>query len=564
MAKRMALGKGADALLRNINGTNTAIDEAVDKNIDDNTNKKAGELMVKISLVEPNRNQPRKMFDKDSLDELTKSVKQYGVLQPIIVKKIGNRYEIVAGERRWRAAQAAGLSEVPVVVRDYDDQKAKEIAIIENIQRTDLNPIEEALAYKSLIEEYNLTQEELSDKVSKNRSTITNSLRLLKLSKNIQQYMIDGQISSGHARALLSLEDEGKRELLALDIMKRIMKSAVETGTPFIFFRDTVNRLNANSHKGMIYSSNLCHEIAQNMSETRYLNENITENGDEAVISLNMTAGDMVTCNLNSINLGRTRFDELKYTIPLQIRMLDNVITLNQFPVPEADITSNKYRAIGLGVSGYHHYLAKNKIAWESEEHINEADRVFEEIAYNAIRASMLLAKEKGAYKEFAGSKWQTGEYFNERGYTDSKWQELKSDVMKYGIRNGYLMAVAPTGSTSNIANTTAGIDPIFKKFFVEEKKGSFTPKTAPELNNETFWYYKEAHTIEQLWSIRACAVRQRHIDQAQSFNLYITPQMKAVDILNLYIEAYKQGIKTIYYIRNMSLEMDECTSCSS
>lgn len=221
MAKRMALGKGADALLRNINGTNTAIDEAVDKNIDDNTNKKAGELMLKISLVEPNRNQPRKMFDKDSLDELTKSVKQYGVLQPIIVKKIGNRYEIVAGERRWRAAQAAGLSEVPVVVRDYDDQKAKEIAIIENIQRTDLNPIEEALAYKSLIEEYNLTQEELSDKVSKNRSTITNSLRLLKLSKNIQQYMIDGQISSGHARALLSLEDEGKRELLALDIMKR-------------------------------------------------------------------------------------------------------------------------------------------------------------------------------------------------------------------------------------------------------------------------------------------------------------------------------------------------------
>ena len=221
MAKRMALGKGADALLRNINGTNTAIDEAVDKNIDDNTNKKAGELMVKISLVEPNRNQPRKMFDKDSLDELTKSVKQYGVLQPIIVKKIGNRYEIVAGERRWRAAQAAGLSEVPVVVRDYDDQKAKEIAVIENIQRTDLNPIEEALAYKSLIEEYNLTQEELSDKVSKNRSTITNSLRLLKLSKNIQQYMIDGQISSGHARALLSLEDEGKRELLALDIMKR-------------------------------------------------------------------------------------------------------------------------------------------------------------------------------------------------------------------------------------------------------------------------------------------------------------------------------------------------------
>ena len=221
MAKRMALGKGADALLRNINGTKAAIDETTDRNIEEDAGKGSGELMVKISLVEPNRNQPRKMFDKESLDELANSVKQYGVLQPILVKKVGNRYEIVAGERRWRAAQAAGLSEVPVVVRDYDEQKAKEIAIIENIQRTDLNPIEEALAYKSLIEEYNLTQEELSDKVAKNRSTITNSLRLLKLSKNIQQYMIDGQISSGHARALLSLEDEGKRELLALDIMKR-------------------------------------------------------------------------------------------------------------------------------------------------------------------------------------------------------------------------------------------------------------------------------------------------------------------------------------------------------
>ena len=125
-------------------------------------------------------------------------------------------------------------------------------------------------------------------------------------------------------------------------------------------------------------------------------------------------------------------------------------------------------------------------------------------------------------------------------------------------------MAVAPTGSTSNIANTTAGIDPIFKKFFIEEKKGSFTPKTAPDLNKETFWLYKEAHTIDQQWSIKACGIRQRHIDQSQSFNLYITPQMKAKEILDLYMESYKQGVKSIYYIRNQSLEMDECTSCSS
>ena len=350
----------------------------------------------------------------------------------------------------------------------------------------------------------------------------------------------------------------------ALDIMKKIMKSAVETGTPFIFFRDTVNRANPNSHAGMIYGSNLCHEIAQNMSETKFVSEEIVSENGKSKIVTTVESGDMVTCNLNSINLGNVAFDELKENVPLQIRMLDNVITLNMFPVSDAEVTSLKYRAIGLGVSGYHHYLAKNAIAWENEKHIEEADRLFEEIAYNAIKASMELAREKGAYAEFEGSKWQTGEYFDERDYVSERWQELKKDVMKYGLRNGYLMAVAPTGSTSNIAGTTAGIDPIFKKFFVEEKKGSFTPKTAPELNDETFWYYKEAHYINQLWSIKACAARQRHIDQAQSFNLYITPDVKAKDILDLYVESFKSGIKTIYYVRNRSLEMDECTSCSS
>jgi ribonucleoside-diphosphate reductase alpha chain len=136
--------------------------------------------------------------------------------------------------------------------------------------------------------------------------------------------------------------------------------------------------------------------------------------------------------------------------------------------------------------------------------------------------------------------------------------------VKKYGLRNGYITAVAPTGSTSNIAGTTAGIDPIFKKFFIEEKKGSFTPKAAPDLSDENFWLYKEAHHIDQLYSIKACGIRQRHIDQSQSFNLYITPEVSAKDILNLYMEAWRNGVKTIYYVRNQSLEMDECTSCSS
>ncbi|ABS40407.1 ribonucleoside-diphosphate reductase subunit alpha [Clostridium botulinum] len=349
-----------------------------------------------------------------------------------------------------------------------------------------------------------------------------------------------------------------------LDIMKKLMKSAVETGTPFIFFRDTVNKANPNKHKGMIYSSNLCHEIAQNMSESRLLEEEIIDGNGYPEVVQRVKAGDMVTCNLNSINLSKVKKEEFNECIPFQIRMLDNVISLNKLPVKEAKVTSDKYRAIGLGTSGYHHFLANNKIRWESDEHIKVADEIYEEIAYIAIKSSMELAKEKGSYPAFKDSEWETGKYFERRGYNSERWKKLQSNIKKYGMRNGYITAIAPTGSTSNIANTTAGIDPVFKKFFMEEKKGSFTPKTAPDLNEENFWYYKEAHTIDQQWSIKACAVRQKHIDQAQSFNLYITPEIKAKEILNMYMESWKQGVKTIYYVRNKSLEMDECTSCSS
>ena len=346
----------------------------------------------------------------------------------------------------------------------------------------------------------------------------------------------------------------------AMDIMKKIMKSAVETGTPFIFFRDTVNRGNPNKHCGIIKSSNLCHEITQNMSPS-ILKESVEENG---YVVDKFIPGDMVTCNLNSINLGRYNKETAEEDIATQVRMLDNVISVNMFPVVEADITSNKYRAIGLGTSGYHHYLVNNNIKWESEDHLFEANELFEDIAYYAIKASMELAKELGPYPEFYGSEWETGDYFDRRGYISDRWQKLKADVKKYGIRNGYLIAIAPTGSTSNIANTTAGIDPIFKKFFIEEKKGSFTPKTAPDLNNKNMWLYKEAHTIDQQWSIRACGIRQRHIDQAQSFNLYITPDISAKEIFDMYVACWENGVKTIYYVRNQSLEMDECTSCSS
>ena len=173
--------------------------------------EKPVEQTVKLNLIEPNNEQPRKNFDEESLQELADSIKQYGILQPLIVQKKGNHYEIIAGERRWRAAKLAGITDVPVLIREYDKQQTMEIALIENVQRADLNPIEEAQAFQQLIQEFHLTQEEIANRVSKNRATITNSMRLLKLDVRVQDMLADGKISSGHARALLGLE-EGERQ----------------------------------------------------------------------------------------------------------------------------------------------------------------------------------------------------------------------------------------------------------------------------------------------------------------------------------------------------------------
>jgi len=352
-----------------------------------------------------------------------------------------------------------------------------------------------------------------------------------------------------------------KTEIPAIEIMKKIMASSFETGTPFLFFRDTVNRANPNKHAGMVYSSNLCTEIMQNMSPTVFVSEEL-EDGE---VVMRYKPGDFVVCNLSSLNLGRIRsMEDITRIVPIQMRMLDNVIDLNYYPVKQAKVTNQKYRAVGLGTSGYHQYLAQNGIKWESEEHIEVADKLYEEIAYHAIKASMEIAKEKGSYAVFKGSEWQTGEYFDRRGYTSERWQDLRRQVTEYGMRNAWTFAVAPTGTTSLIAGSTASTDPVYAKFFVEEKRSGNIPQTAPNLNEKTFFFYKEAHRIDQLWSIRAAGVRQRHIDQAQSFNLYITPNISAPEFLNLYLQAWEHGLKTIYYVRNQSVDVEDCVSCSS
>ena len=358
-----------------------------------------------------------------------------------------------------------------------------------------------------------------------------------------------------------------KRSILLKDLVRLILKSLVETGTPFAFNRDEVNRANPNKHKGMIYSSNLCTEIAQNMSEIEAEPVEITTEDGEKVVVTRTKPGDFVVCNLASISLGNidvTDREKLHDVTKTAVRALDNVITLNFYPVPYARITNDEYRSIGLGVSGYHHMLARNGIRWESEEHLDFADKVFETISYAAIEASSELAAEKGSYKYFKGSEWDTGEFFDRRGLDSPEWAELREKVHRNGMRNAYLLAIAPTSSTSILSGTTAGVDPVMKRFFYEEKKGSMLPRTAPELSMKTWWYYKAAHEIDQTWSVKAAGIRQRYIDQAQSMNLYITNDYTMREVLNLYILAWKCHVKTIYYVRSKSLEVEECESCSS
>lgn len=215
--KRNGLGKGLDSLIPAKAENKVAKADKETKPVpakEDNTSG-TGEILLKINQVEPNRDQPRKEFDEDSLLELADSIKQFGVLQPLLVQKKKDYYEIIAGERRWRAAKLAGIKEVPVLIKDYTEQEIVEISLIENIQRENLNPIEEAMAYKRLLEEFNLKQDEVAERVSKSRTAVTNSMRLLKLSDRVQQMIVDDMISTGHARALLAIDDEEQQYLLA-------------------------------------------------------------------------------------------------------------------------------------------------------------------------------------------------------------------------------------------------------------------------------------------------------------------------------------------------------------
>ena len=369
-------------------------------------------------------------------------------------------------------------------------------------------------------------------------------------------------------KKLVADKEISRRVMPIKDMVRLLIKSWSETGTPFIFNRDLVNKYNPNKHQGMIYSSNLCTEIAQNMSPSETVStEIVTEDGDTVIVN-KTKPGDFVECNLASLTLGKLDVNnekELEETVRTVVRALDNVIDLNYYPTPFAEVTNKKYRAIGLGTSGYHHMLVKNDIRWSDEKaHAKLVDRVYEDINYYAIKESVEIAKDKGSYKVFEGSDWQTGAYFTDRNYTSERWQKLAADVKEFGLRNGYLMAIAPTGSTSIISGTSAGVDPIMSRYFLEEKKGAIVPRVAPGLTTKTFWLYENAHDIDQNISMRMAGVRQRHLDQAQSVNIYITTEYTMRQILNVYLTAWQAGVKSIYYVRGKSLEVEECDTCSA
>lgn len=362
-----------------------------------------------------------------------------------------------------------------------------------------------------------------------------------------------------------------KKRIPAIELMKKVMMAQLETGIPYMFYRDTVNRDNPNDHEGIIYSSNLCSEISQNMSPSSVEKEEI--DWEQGKVIITKSSGDLVTCNLSSVVINRVVKDEvLERVINIQMRALDNVISLLKVPVPQAQYTNMKYRAVGAGEQGIAALLADSKIMWDSKEATEYISALEERIMMYTIKASALLAKEKGSYPVFEGSKWNTGEWFEERELTLSEWPEVKELAMN-GMRNGYLRAVAPTGGTSVIAGSTPGCDPIFDVIYYERKKDYQLPIVVPNLNVSTWFFYKptmkmvyeQEKQLAHMWAIEHNQARQKFVDQAISHNFYIPQGLKAKNFLRLHLENWSREVKTSYYTRSWNQKAeDSCLACGS
>lgn len=410
-----------------------------------------------------------------------------------------------------------------------------------------------------------------------------------------------------------------KEKVKAKNLWKKILTSYFESGSPFLCFKDNANRANPNSHSGVIRSSNLCTEIFQNTNPNHYKIKFIFENGEsvsyeeEEIIKVDsglekpakkVTAldaiggreiymvekekinGDTAVCNLASLNLSRVNTKEdIDRIVPVAIRALDNVIDLNFYPLEKVKRTNMKTRAIGLGVMGEAQMLAQKAITWGSQEHFDKIDEIMEAVSFNAISSSSDIALEKGSYPEYKGSKWSQGIMPMDHANAEVKklvdrgglfasayeWDELRVKVKKQGMRNGYLMAIAPTSSISILTGTTQAIEPVFKRKWYEENLSGLIPVVVPELSPDTWAYYTPAYDLNQTVLIKAAAIRQKWLDQGQSLNIFITLDKASGKYLNeIYMLAWKLGLKSTYYLRSQSPEMAsdvedrsmECVGC--
>ncbi|PHO09246.1 ribonucleoside-diphosphate reductase subunit alpha [Malaciobacter canalis] len=409
-----------------------------------------------------------------------------------------------------------------------------------------------------------------------------------------------------------------KDTMKAKDLWKKILTSYFESGSPFLCFKDNANRANPNAHAGHIRSSNLCTEIFQNTNPNYYKIRLEFEDGtiktydEDEIIKVDagqekkankITAldsingkrvfivekekidGDTAVCNLASINLSKINTKEdIERVVPTAIRMLDNVIDLNFYPLRKVKATNLKTRSIGLGVMGEAQMLAEHQIMFGSEQHFKKIDSVMEAISYNAIKSSSKLAVEKGVYPAFEGSNWSKGimphdhapqavEALMNKDLFDGgyDWQELREEVKENGMRNGYLMAIAPTSSISILVGTTQAIEPVYKRKWYEENLSGLIPVVVPRLSPETWQYYIPAYEVEQTDIIKAAAIRQKWIDQGQSTNIFMSLDKASGKYLHeIYTLAWKLGLKSTYYLRSQSPEANndvedrsmECAGC--
>ena len=344
------------------------------------------------------------------------------------------------------------------------------------------------------------------------------------------------------------LEREGKYRFQkpAIEVWKKMLTSLFETGHPWITFKDECNRRNPQDHVGVIHNSNLCTEITLNTSD------------DETAV-----------CNLGSVNLSRVKTpQDLRRVIRIAMRMLDNVVDINFYPSEKARNANLRHRPVGLGVMGYAEMLVEKGIGWESQEHLDEANRLFEHISYCAIEASSDLAAERGAYQSFNGSKWSRGilpidtarnlPFINNAPELD--WDSLRAKVRKQGMRNSNVMAVAPTATIANIAGTTPTIEPIFERTYTKSNlSGSFLV-VDPSLRFGRPELCKEAFEIDPVWIVKPGAVRQRWIDQSQSLNIFARNGIRGSNLSEIYMTAWEHGTKTTYYLRSQSAQIKQVT----